>query len=90
MKNISKRQIFTLLKNEYIDRVYKLEECDVLKFMDENFKQFKIFTEMNNFYFCSRSQEEFFIADSKETLEWIIQDDIENSEEPQVIVLREY
>lgn len=90
MKNISKRSIFTLLKEEYIDSVYKLKEVEILEFMDRNFKQFKVFSEMNNFYFCSRSQEEFFIADCKETLDWIIQDDIENSDEPQVVVLREF
>lgn len=77
--NLRKRELFKLLYEEYIDRVYRVKEDEIVKFMDKNYKQFKAYSNYDEFYLCKRGKDEFFIADSKESLDFIIKQEREES-----------
>lgn len=38
---LNKIDIFKLLKEEYIDKIYRIKEKDILNFMNENYIEFK-------------------------------------------------
>lgn len=77
--NLRKRELFKLLYEEYIDRVYRVKEDEIVEFMDKNYKQFKAYSNYDDFYLCKRGKDEFFIADCKESLDFIIKQEMEES-----------
>ena len=76
---LNKMDIFKLLKEEYIDKIYRIKEKDILNFMNENYIEFKKIMKLEIFYLCARWEEEFFIAYSKKSLKDILKEDRENS-----------
>ena len=76
---LDKIDIFRLLKEEYIDKIHRIKEKDILDFMNKNYMEFKEIMKVEIFYLCARGEEEFFIADSKKSLKDILKEDRENS-----------
>ncbi|MDU1912532.1 hypothetical protein [Fusobacterium sp.] len=76
---LNKIDIFRLLKEEYIDKIHRIKEKDILDFMNRNYMEFKKIMKLEIFYLCVRGENQFFIADSKNSLKDIIKEDRENS-----------
>lgn len=72
---LNKIDIFRLLEEEYIDKIHRIKEKDILDFMNGNYMEFKKIMKLKIFYLCTRGENEFFIADSKKSLKDILKED---------------